>query len=59
MKIKIEGEEFDYEIDADDDLFEIISQFSEVLRREGFIKSTDELDIVTTDQRYLLDKAGI
>jgi len=41
------------------DFFDMIVGLNEVFQEVDILEKSEEIDLVTSDQRYILDKAGI
>jgi hypothetical protein len=41
------------------DFFDMIVGLNEVFQEADILDKSEEIDVVTSDQRYILDKAGI
>jgi hypothetical protein len=41
------------------DFFDMIVGLNEVFQEADILEKSEEIDVVTSDQRYILDKAGI
>jgi hypothetical protein len=41
------------------DFFDMIVGLNEVFQEADILEESEEIDVVTSDQRYILDKAGI
>jgi hypothetical protein len=54
-----------FELDNDNaweiegDFFDMIVGLNEVFQQADILEESEEIDVVTKDQRYILDKAGI
>jgi hypothetical protein len=59
MKITFELDEDTTWTIEGDHFFQLIWGLNDVFQEEEFLEKSEEIDVVTKDQRYILDKAGI
>ena len=58
MKITFELDD-DNAWEIEGDFFDMIAGLNEVFQEVDILEKSEEIDLVTSDQRYILDKAGI
>lgn len=58
MKITFELDD-DNAWEIEGDFFDMIVGLNEVFQQADILEESEEIDVVTKDQRYILDKAGI
>lgn len=58
MKITFELDD-DKAWEIEGDFFDMIVGLNEVFQEADILEKSEEIDVVTSDQRYILDKAGI
>jgi len=58
MKITFELDD-DNAWEIEGDFFDMIVGLNEVFQEVDILEKSEEIDLVTNDQRYILDKAGI
>jgi len=58
MKITFELDD-DKAWEIEGDFFDMIVGLNEVFQEVDILEKSEEIDLVTSDQRYILDKAGI
>lgn len=59
MKITFEVDEDTTWTIEGDDLFQLIWGLNDVFQEEELLEKSEEIHVVTSDERYILDKAGI